>query len=220
MYKCNIYVERYMSEREPEPISVKHFSPHEDLINYMSQRLKLNEAMEKAHAAGEEFSIKINSQDKSLRTKKTRILDDIVFPSLADLVFFFEAIAADEELQVRFKNDIEDLLGIRQNRPQEYGFMLIRLLRSILVIQDTEAKETAHSSEYDFRLRLNHIIQGIVFDKVIPSLMRAFKTYKAQSVVRDDFHRAWAWTGMLAYNVVEDGEPNRTFNFDTGELLK
>ena len=79
---------------------MKCFKPRGELIAYMRDRLKLSRQMEEKITAEEEFSADMNTQDKSLRTKKTRILNEIVFPAMADLVFFFEAIASHEDLQV------------------------------------------------------------------------------------------------------------------------
>jgi hypothetical protein len=191
----------------------------------MSKRLKLSKEMEKIDAAGDEFSNEINSQDKSLRTKKVRILNDIVFQAMADLTFFFNSIALHSELQSSFDNDIKDLLGVRrenlQGKPPEYGFMLLSLLRSILIIRDIEYKERPRNKQDDFRLKLNHILQGIVFDKVRPSLIDIFKLQEAQIAVKDDFHRVWAWTGTLASNIDDEQiTPRRTFDFDVNELLK
>ena len=38
---------------------------------------------------------------------------------------------------------------------------------------------------------------------------------EAQIAVKDDFRRAWAWTGTLASNIGEKEDvPHRTFEFD------
>ena len=210
-----------MSRQDAEEDGVKCYSPHRAIRDYTHKRLKLNERMNKAHEAGEEFSDEINSQDKSLRTEKVRILDEFVFPAMADLVFFFEAVTTDEDLQARFRSDIEDLLGIKHDESQMYGFMFSRLLRSILAIGVAEPEEITHKSKYDFQLRLNHILQGIVLDKVRQYLPDIFKLQEARIAVKDDIRRTWAWTGTLAYNIAEKKEaPHRTFDFDTNELLK
>ena len=213
-----------MVEQEAETIGPKRFQPQADLRNYMSERLELSKKMEKDDAEGSEFSDEINSQNRSLRVKKVPILNDIVFTAMADLTFFFEAITLHPELQVLLDNDIKDLLGVRRSSLQEYGFMLRRLLRSILITPNEESE--AEDSEVkihdkDFRLKLNHVIQEIVCDKTKPYLFDVFKTYKAENNVWNDFHKTWGWTGMLAYNVnEEEEEPHRTFEFDTVELLK
>lgn len=270
-----------MIERGTEEHKAKYYGPHKALIDYAHRRLKLDETMKKIDEAGEEFSVEINSQERSLRTEKVRILDEIVFPAMADLVFFFEAIARNEDLQSRFKSDVEELLGVRHTELQMYGFMFDRLLRSILAIEkanrdpnfikksvqmlsnmefpsykdniltyvkrstnesevlslfesldgniefkdqyhvERALEETTHKSKYDFQLRLNHILQGIVLDKVRPYLPDIFQLQEARIAVKDDIRRAWAWTGTLAYNITEKKEaPHRTFDFDTNELLK
>jgi hypothetical protein len=58
---------------------------------------------------------------------------------MADLTFFFEAIALHPELQEIFENDIKNLLGVRHSGSQEYGFMFINLIRSIMIIRDTDS---------------------------------------------------------------------------------
>ena len=110
--------------------------------------------------------------------------------------------------------------------------MLHRLLRSILIIGRKESEEKRRSKESsgkentgkenDFRLRLNHILQDVVCDKVKPYLLDALKTDKAEEVVSTDFHKTGAWTGMLAYNTYdnEEDKPDRTFKFNTEGLLK
>jgi hypothetical protein len=82
-----------MIKHGAEENSTEDYRPHKALIDYTRRRLKLDETMKKVHEAGEKFSVEINRQDKSLRAKKVRILHEIVFPAMADLVFFFEAIA-------------------------------------------------------------------------------------------------------------------------------
>ena len=69
----------------------------------MKKRLQLMSQMDVLDAAGEEFSPEINANDRSLRTLKTRILDQIIFPAMADLTYFFEVIAEHSELRKRHK---------------------------------------------------------------------------------------------------------------------
>jgi hypothetical protein len=178
--------------------------------------------MDKIDAAGEDFSVEINTQDRSLRTKKVRVLDDIIFQAMADLTFFFESVAAYAELLGVFENDIKELLGVRHEGTQEYGYMLRRLLRSILIIREVRDKDRLHNKQDDYRLRLNHILQGIVFDKARPYIANTFHLREAQHVLKDDFSRAWGWTGTLSYGIEErnEGTPHRTFQYDFNELLR
>jgi hypothetical protein len=43
--------------------------------------------------------------------------------------------------------------------------------------------------ENNFRLKLNNILQDVVFNKVKPYLADAFKTDNAEEIVWNDFHK-------------------------------
>src|SRR5688500_1483707 len=124
----NLITLRYMAKHLTEDDGPKRFTPSEGLIEYMRDRLKLSRQMNEVDAAGEKFSDMIDDQNRSLRTRKVRVLNDIVFQAMADLTFFFQTISVYPELQVVFDNDVKDLLGIRRNTVQEYGFIFHSLL--------------------------------------------------------------------------------------------
>ena len=152
-----------MIEHEAEESMLKYFSPDSRLIDYLEERLQLSKEMDRLDVTGKDFTPKINARDKSLRTKKVRILNDIIFQAMADLTFFFKAISLHLELQEILDSDIKDLLGIRHKSSHEYGFMILDVLRSILKVKDGQ-KEGSIKRD-DFRLSLNYKIQGIVLDK-------------------------------------------------------
>lgn len=160
--------------------------------------------------AGEDLSDQEKREADDLRRMKVHILNTYVFPSMANVTFFFKCIAQHPELEQLFEDDIKDLLGVRRNKPAEhiYGFMFFELVWSIIILSG----KREHDKE-DFRLRLNHLLQQIVCHKVEISLADVFRTERAQEAVSDDFNRVWAWTGMLADAVDQDeGEPRRTFD--------
>ncbi len=191
----------------------------------MKKRLQLMSQMDVLDAAGEEFSPEINANDRSLRTLKTRILDQIIFPAMADLTYFFEVIAEHSELRMLFENDIKDLLGVRRNNPEMYisGFIFHRLLSSILImgkrsgydIQDIMPEGKKIEAE-DYRLYLTDLAQQILYDKVDRSLLGVIDTPDARRNVLNDFDRTRGWTKMLAHYVDQttiDEIPRRTFDF-------
>ena len=217
----------YMSEHEAEENIHNSFSPTLELTEFLNERLQTSKQMDELYANEREIPLKLNTKNRSLNTRKVRILDKIVFQAMADLTFFFEAVARHPELQGTFENDIKNLLGVRYKDSQEYAFMFVKLLRSIMVIkdEDSHSQDKEQDSELGrkqdgFRLKLIHILQGIVLDKVKPFLPNVFKNYKSERIVWDDLARAWAWTEMLAYPVEgERGDPGRSFDFDTDKLL-
>src|SRR5919106_2957499 len=194
-----------MIEHGAEEIEPRYFGTSPELKDYFSKRLQISKQMDRIDAAGEEIPREIYASNKSLNTKKVRILNGIIFQAMADLTFFFETIALHPKLQEIFDLDIKDLLGVRHDSSQEYGFMILKLLRSILMVEDVQ-KDYKRD---DFRLSLNYKILGIVMDKAKPFLPFVFNNVHAEHAVWDDLGKAWAWTRMLAINK-EFREPHRT----------
>jgi hypothetical protein len=212
----NYFVLCYMYKRVAEETMRKCFDPDSRLVGYLKERLQLTKQMDELDAAQIEFPPEVDARDKSLRTKKVRVLNDIVFQAMADVTFFFEAIALHPELKERLDSDVKDLLGVKHNSSQDYGFMILNLLQSILIVNHDKKGKIERD---DFRLQLNNKLQGIIMDKARQFLPIVFKNDKAEHIVWDDLARAWAWTAMLAINR-DYGVPNRTFDFDTANLLK
>jgi hypothetical protein len=204
-----------MTEHGAEEIEPRYFGTSPELKDYLSKRLQISKQMDRIDAAGEEIPREIYASNKSLSTKKVRILNGIIFQAMADLTFFFETIALHPKLQEIFDLDIKDLLGVRHDSSQEYGFMILKLLRSILMVEDVQ-KDYKRD---DFRLSLNYKILGIVMDKAKPFLPFVFNNVHAEHAVWDDLGKAWAWTRMLAINK-EFREPHRTFDLGNSKLLK
>jgi hypothetical protein len=210
----------------------KNFNPDEELKAFMYKKLNLTKQMNEIDAAGQDLSEEIDTQNKRLATKQVRILDDIVFPSMANLVFFFKMVEH-PELQESFDNPIKDLLGVRRNNPRDirYGFAFISLIRSMLNADNRQKKE----KKEDFRLILTAILQEIIDLKVNNSLPDMFKDRNRFHMIFDDLTRAVAWTGMLAHDVkdeydlvddkryqkdIESNSPHRTFPFIEAERSK
>ena len=140
---------------------------------------------------------------------------------MANLTYFFKMITQYPELQVLFENDIKDLLGIRRNKPKEsiYGFVFFDLLCGILKIGRISFLNKQQRQREMIFVRINDLLQQIVYHKFSASLPFAFKTEGAQKSVLDDFNRSMAWTGGGCWPTVwnqsaEKEVPSRTFDLD------
>jgi hypothetical protein len=183
----------------------------------------------------EDREIVDRKRKRYLDKEKVRVLDEYIFPSMANLTFFFRSISRYPQLKEVFENDIKDLLGVRRENPQHdsYGFIFSQLLRSILLVEIYNEGGEMHPSPYqlasadykDFRLRLNQILQEIVRDKVVAHLAKAHENEKAgeyekaDKIVKDEFDRVWIWTRILAEGINQAAEdnarPRRTIKFGT-----
>lgn len=218
-----------------KPRGIKYYTPHEDLVNLLKKELH----KKKATKEGKELWEDDKEKRKRGNTDRMKVyyLDKHIFQAMANLAFFFEAIAKHPELEDLYEDDIRDLLGVRRNKSARHvcGFMFFNLLCNILKAGDLRL-EKEEGIKRDFRLILNHQAARTVRNKVSIFLAGGykkqdgkimlvdFKKENVRKVILDDFTRALAWTGMLASSVDnspdDKEEPHRTFDFHTDELLK
>lgn len=211
-----------MTEHGAEEIEPRHFGPRPELKDYLSKRLQISKQMDQIEAAGEEIPHEIYASNKSLSTKKVRILNGIIFQAMADLTYFFGRIAEHPELRDVFDGDIKDLLGLRHNaQSQRPGYVFSRLIRSILILDKKDVRRRREETN-DYRLILTDLLQQAVQDKIRGPLSNVLGTQEAINNVLNDFSRARGWTIMLKHRVQQDlanEVPHRTFVFDNKNSL-
>jgi hypothetical protein len=224
--------------RKSEPYEEKYYTPHEGLVDLLKNQLH-----EKLATKMGQDPVKVSKKEKGkMNRMKFYYLDKHIFQAMANLTFFFEAIAKHPELEELYEDDIKDLLGVRRDKADKHvcGFMFLNLLRSILKVGDLHLErvndiQTEEEIERDFRRILIHDAMRIVRNKVSSLLAGGYKKENGKvmlvdfrkenirNVILDDFKRALAWTGALASNLDPgsvDDEPQRTFDFDSEKLLK
>jgi hypothetical protein len=193
----------------------KSYLPHKKITEIMRDLLEYQDDLD--------VGLKDSDHKRYIDTEKVELLNDYIFPSMANIVFFFRFISRYPQLKKIFDNDVRDLLGVRRENPHDdnYGFIFSALVRSIVSTGlGFISKEEIRSK--DFRLRLNQILQESVWVKAELTLPDVFKNPAAQRVVEDDFNRAWAWVRMLAEGIEQapkdNKPPHRTIRFGIIEL--
>jgi hypothetical protein len=172
--------------------------PDKELVRVLKEYLTLKRA-KKTGIASEDYHKKIASNS----SYNSRILDKIIFPAMANLTFFFKAVASHPELKERYDDNIKDLLGIRRNNPSDtaYAFMFESLISNILWVLSRSHKNDSE----DFTLKLNHILQQIVWAKFSQRLEDTFGyNMTVHRTVTSDFDRVEGWTSMAASNVKDE----------------
>jgi predicted ABC-type ATPase len=221
-----------MDEHTAEESNKKYFSPCHELRQYLVERLKLAKRMNELDSAGAEIPTELFAKDRSLRTKKVRILDDIIFQAMADLTYFFGCIAEHPELRDIFDSDIKDLLGLKHNshKSQRAGYGFSRLIRSILIAdkkmlefnQEDVKRKRREDELSDYRLILTDLLQQAVQDKIRRPMSTVMITQDAVNNVLNDFSKARGWTIMLKHHVdqgLANEVPHRIFDFDPQKSL-
>lgn len=183
---------------------IRSYLPHDEVRKIMAGLLLLEEVDDKKHK-------------RYLDKEKVKLLNEHIFPSMANVIFFFRCTSRYTLLREIFEDDIKDLLGVRgkSSKDSDYGLIFSDLVRSIL-LPGLGFLRHEEICDKDFRLRLNQILQETVSAKVDLSLNEVFKNPAAQRVVAEDFNRAWAWVRTLAESVAtEDNKPpHRTIRSD------
>jgi hypothetical protein len=205
----------YMHKREVKSVQQKHFAPKKELVDYMKNRLQIERKKSELRLRGEELSKEDELRERKLRTDKTRILDKIIFQSMADLTYFLDSIPRQSNLQSIFEDDLKDLFGIRRNNPnaQNRGFMFGKLMTGIMS-WDPLAIDPRVKDKRNFRLTLLRILQGGIFDLIMQLTIEEFPAHTAK-IISEDLARAVAWIDFYASRVEEDKDilPHRTFEY-------
>lgn len=163
----------------------KYYKPDEALVRWFSERLEFEKERKQLQSRKKAGGKLPNSFQKKLNNSSARkadILSDIVFPSMANLIYFFEAITMSPQLDKIFEKDLIDLLDPRSTKkaaewrsesstPQT-SFIFRRnnfaRLISAIVMVDRFMLEDGKPVK-DFRISLLYQMMSIINDK-----MRAF----------------------------------------------
>lgn len=203
---------------EGKNLNPKYFHPDEDLVNWFKERLKLIQKKKEFQLkkdAGEKLPNSFYKKMKASGARKTEILDKIVFPSMANLIYFFEAITISPSLQNLFEKDIKNLLDPRFTKDfaKSSGSSLVtashqfrknsmaRLISNALSLK-TEKKEKMFKS---FKIALLFQLQSIIRDNVEMLLQ---EEYTSESQITksasEDFDNTIGWLAFLARSLSDD----------------
>jgi hypothetical protein len=200
-----------------DKLVTKYIYPHKSLIKYVREKPLLDRSREKLNMRKRELESrrskhpgrilsskdekklsdieielsKIKSRQGTLSDDKSKLLDNIIFPAMANLQFFFESVSTIPELS-NFESDITDLFGITRHRPRadNYAFMFKELILGMINVTN---------GEDDFRLKLVHELQDIILRKLYGS--KILDSPKATNVIFGDIGRVLAWTEMLSARI-------------------
>ena len=152
-----------------------------------------------------------------LRQDKKRLLDTVIFPSMANLVVFFKYMAEDSKVRDVFEEDLKELLGfIGQNAKKYEDNIITKLLQSILE-WDTNREPN------NFRLELVSSIQNVIYHKLtyLTLMDKNLGDSITNTIVSPDVGRALVWSRMFSAKYRQSDkkkedqtrEPNRPMNF-------
>jgi hypothetical protein len=185
------------------------------LQEYLREKLQIERERQHIRGAGEKESEEFQKRVRANDADKVRTLDEIIFPSMANLIYFLHYISTHIELQQVYEKDLKDLLGVARNnpRPENFGFILDGFIRSIL---NTDGIKDVKKRNKNFRVALVHKLQStlsIYFQQLITEYSPEFWT-----LMDRDMDRILGYTSLISKEAfqrdVEDPEePSRTFPY-------
>ncbi len=186
----------------------KCYIPDSTLVKFMGRKLRIEKMKEEIHLSTEaspsdSFKKEIRKNDRM----KSHILDKFIFPSMANLTFFFECIAEYPELQKTFEDDIKELLGIKRNNPVSkiYGFMFSKLIDCILSWDVIHIKDPIRGRK-NFRVDLMNVLQIIVANHFEEKISELNVPNTINILARNDMDRTWGWINMLKNSIGDQDE--------------
>ena len=210
-------------------INKKGYSPSDTLVRYLEDRVTITNKKLKLRDAGETIPDEIEKNDSSLKKRKVEILDNHIFPSMANLVIFFEYVVKNPEIRELFEDDIKELFGyIKEQsiekkdhlpKPQYHdktNNIIMRFLRSLLY------GDFFNRDPNNFRLGLMSDIQYLIFENVVHLTNKEFgPNSEVKKIVINHMEQAVAWTGLYSsrYFKSREGkedsekEPHRPIKF-------
>lgn len=128
---------------------------------------------------------------RALDKRKSEILSEFIFPSMANLTVFFEH-AADPRLRKIFDKDIQALFFGASQEDVNHEFVFDRFIRAVLTV-DSDAPSD------DFRLALIDMTQHEIYNRVTAmGSGKLSSDFLLNSVLYPDMSRAVGWTNSFA----------------------
>jgi len=207
------------SGHEAKNKSPKYYNPDSALIDWFQQRLELEEErsiFSKVKAkAGKKLPNTFNSKIKESAAKKSLLLDKIIFPSMTNLIYFFECVNSTPKMKELFERDLINLLDLRKvkdsveladqgGKPWIHTFEENNFSRLILnvVSLDSEWKD-----KIDFRVAVLYQLQLIINAKVERLMKNEFGSEgQIAKSSKEDFDNVVGWLAMMAKSIPDDLE--------------
>jgi hypothetical protein len=132
--------------------------------------------------------------------KKVGILDKHIFGSMANLIYFFKFMLRHPELIDRFGEDIEELLGLKEDTISESKFQVLgfsALVNLILNYPSQNPDESLNDNRFSFKRHLLPILQDSIYHHIIDIFRHRQHDMIFRMMVDNDFQRAKTWTEYI-----------------------
>ena len=196
--------------------ATKSYVPDESLVSFIQEWLRIHKRRDKLAKEGTDITSEEKKRIRKLARMKVYHLDNTIFPAMANLVYFFEAIGSSKMLSDGFEDEVIELLtpgnvktairasgnGMRMSSMQFRRNNLARLI--IAILNTPRTKEQLPPSK--FRISLMYQLQNIVGDQMDEMIMQEYSIGQIWKSAMDDYGRMQGWLALLARSTEDDKE--------------
>jgi hypothetical protein len=181
------------------------YKPVSTILTYMKERLQIEKTRREVIMQGKrDWTDEESMKRRELDRMKSYILNNFIFPSMANLTVFLEYIAKNEELQTVFEDDLKELFFGKPAKKSNAITVFQRFIQAAIT-WNWKKKENAN----DFRLALIYCLEQILFQHLTSIGLYLLDPAIVNSVVSQDLARVLMWTKLLARNVDIDDRDDR-----------
>ena len=197
----------------------KYYNPNEELILWLQKRQNLEQKRSNFHKSKKNAGKKLpNSFDKKIKessARKSEILDKIIFPSMANLIYFFECVNATPKMKELFEKDIITLLDLRKvkdsaegaDRGMEPWVHTFEENNFARLIYNIVSLDKEWEDKIDFRVAVLYQLQLIINAKVERLMKNEFGSEgQITKSSKEDFDNVVGWLAMMAKSIPDDLE--------------
>ena len=192
----------------------KSYIPDETLVTFIQDWLHIHKKKEELTKQGINLSLEDKNKIRESDRMKVYVLDNIIFPALANLTYFFEAMAASPKMSESFENELEEILDPRKAKSAaQFGSELrissiqfrrnnlARLFDAMVSINITNYPDRQFVD--DFRIGLMYQILNLIGDEMDRLLMHEYSHSQIWSSFWDDYKRLQGWMALLSRSIKE-----------------
>jgi hypothetical protein len=217
MVLCNIMAFSYMKTRQLKQVQSlngkKSYIPNEALVNFIQDWLHYHKKKDVLTKEGKELTKEDRAKLDELRRMKPYVLDNVIFPAMANLTYFFEALAVSKKLTEAFDDDVIELLDpsraadaakfsgndMRMSSIRFRNNNLARLVMSMVSIHYDSSNPKKRLT--DFRVGILYQLLNIVGDAMDDLLSTEFSFNQVWRSAYEDYTRMKGWLALLAISV-------------------
>jgi hypothetical protein len=180
-----------------------------DMYNLGPDVVELQNKVNGKKMAKREVNKEITANEKAinLRTRKKRVLDNIIFPSMVNLTAFLEYMAKSPYIQIKFEKDLEHLFFSTSPEVDKHGrsnahWIFERFIEAATRLgkNKDEVKDSLLLQLPDWGLVLCDIMQSAVYQALLEMGPHKFRNpISATKILMTDIERASVWTQEISY---------------------